>query len=199
MQSKNTITFPVHEYFSDENNLGCSVTGGYVYRGNKYPSLYGTYIYGDYCSGYIWGIDQKPGRIFENKTLYKFNRSQISSFGEGVDGELYLIAIAEGAVYRIGDTCNLPAVQFTVKNPICADSKDGQIIIANQNPSFSYLWNTGDSSAVLDGLGAGNYSVTLSDGLCRVEGTIELKSPNRILHALRQFLSMKYARTILLF
>ncbi|MBK6570929.1 MAG: PQQ-dependent sugar dehydrogenase [Saprospiraceae bacterium] len=174
---KNTMTFPVHEYFSDENNLGCSVTGGYVYRGNKYPSLYGTYIYGDYCSGYIWGIDQKPGRIFENKTLYKFNRSQISSFGEGVDGELYLIAIAEGAVYRIGDTCNLPAVQFTVKNPICADSKDGQIIIANQNPSFSYLWNTGDSSAVLDGLGAGNYSVTLSDGLCRVEGAIELKSP----------------------
>ncbi|MBK7881718.1 MAG: PQQ-dependent sugar dehydrogenase [Saprospiraceae bacterium] len=174
---KNKFTFPIHEYFSDENNLGCSVTGGYVYRGSKHPSLYGTYIYGDYCSGYIWGINQKADKTFENKTLYKFNRSQISSFGEDVNGELYLIAIAEGAVYKIADTCNLPAIQFLTKNPLCPTSTDGQITISNPNPTYTYKWSTGDSSAVLEGLGPGKFSLTITSGICSIEGAVELKSP----------------------
>jgi hypothetical protein len=49
------LTLPVAEY---DHSQGCSVSGGFVYRGLLSPALRGTYIYGDYCSGRIWGVTQ---------------------------------------------------------------------------------------------------------------------------------------------
>ena len=51
------LTLPVAEY---DHSQGCSVTGGVIYRGDQFDRLVGTYLYGDYCSGRIWGL-RKPG------------------------------------------------------------------------------------------------------------------------------------------
>jgi glucose/arabinose dehydrogenase len=80
-------TMPIAEY---GHNLGCSVTGGYVYRGATYPDLKGAYLFGDYCSGRVWGLDaagpntQAPVQLFDTAAL-------ISSFGEDQVGNLYLV------------------------------------------------------------------------------------------------------------
>ena len=79
------LTLPVHEY---PRSGGISVTGGFVYRGRRYPELQGMYIYGDYGSGRIWGI-RRTGNGWENRELLR-TPSSISAFGEDAAGELYL-------------------------------------------------------------------------------------------------------------
>jgi glucose/arabinose dehydrogenase len=80
---------------------GCSVTGGYVYRGSKYPGLQGIYFLGDYCSGRIWGL-QKAGSTWSNQELLD-SPYWISSFGEDEDGELYFLDRKGGKVYQLGE------------------------------------------------------------------------------------------------
>jgi glucose/arabinose dehydrogenase len=77
---------PILEY---NHNSGCSVTGGYVYRGQLVPDLQGYYIYGDFCTGLIWAA-QQIGGIWDS-TLSLQSGLQITSFGEDEDGELYLV------------------------------------------------------------------------------------------------------------
>jgi hypothetical protein len=69
---------------------GCSVTGGYVYRGAAYPSLQGVYLFGDYCSGRVWTLD-RPGGSGDWRMVEALNDGlQISSFGEDEAGEVYV-------------------------------------------------------------------------------------------------------------
>jgi len=83
---------PVAEY---RNGGGrCSVIGGYVYRGSRVPSLAGTYIYGDYCSGEIFGLATGAQRVLLATNLW------ISSFGEDRAGELYVVGL-KGTVHRL--------------------------------------------------------------------------------------------------
>ncbi len=89
-------TAPVAEYTHESSN--CAVTGGFVYRGSQVPELYGTYVYGDFCSGRIWGLRQE-GSGWTSAELLQSGLS-ISSFGEGDDGELYVVDYG-GAIYRI--------------------------------------------------------------------------------------------------
>jgi glucose/arabinose dehydrogenase len=90
------LTFPVHEYGHD---LGCSVTGGYVYRGRAISSLVGRYLFSDYCRGTLWALDRTPAGEARVEVLLE-TRRPVSSFGEGPDGELYLCD-HQGAVLRI--------------------------------------------------------------------------------------------------
>jgi hypothetical protein len=91
-----SVVLPILEYTHTE---GCSVTGGYRYRGTAVPVLHGVYVYADFCTGEIWGGvqagDGEWGRIDLLDTPH-----QISSFGEDAAGELYVAAIG-GTVYRI--------------------------------------------------------------------------------------------------
>jgi hypothetical protein len=80
------LVLPVAEY---SHALGCSVTGGYVYRGVAEPALQGVYFYGDYCSGRIWGLAQVEGQ-WQNVELLS-SGVQISSFGETEDGEALVV------------------------------------------------------------------------------------------------------------
>ena len=76
----------------------CSVTGGYVYRGAQYPALNGVYLYGDFCSGRIWGLDAAdPGVPY----LLLETRSSLSSFGEDEAGELYVTDLGRGTVQQL--------------------------------------------------------------------------------------------------
>lgn len=88
---------PVVEY---THSQGCSVTGGYVYRGTKLPSLVARYVFGDYCTGTIWTIP-RTARGPATKSLLMDTSYRISSFGEDESGELYVVDHG-GTVYRFG-------------------------------------------------------------------------------------------------
>jgi glucose/arabinose dehydrogenase len=82
------------------HSLGCSITGGYVYRGRSMPGARGFYYFGDFCSGRIWRLKYANGRLVRGRTLVRDTRIRITSFGEGVNGELYVTHQA-GQVYRL--------------------------------------------------------------------------------------------------
>jgi glucose/arabinose dehydrogenase len=86
------MLLPAAEYSHD---FGCSVTGGYVYRGAM-PEWNGVYLYGDYCSGKIWGLILSNGQ-WQSQVLFEAGL-RITSFGEDESGELYL-ASDDGGVY----------------------------------------------------------------------------------------------------
>ncbi|MDQ3936163.1 MAG: PQQ-dependent sugar dehydrogenase, partial [Actinomycetota bacterium] len=91
------LVFPVAEYGHDE---GCSVTGGYVYRGTRNPRMRGRYVYADVCSGRIWTL--KAGRDSASDVRREDDElEQLASFGEDASGELYAISLA-GRIFRVG-------------------------------------------------------------------------------------------------
>jgi glucose/arabinose dehydrogenase len=94
---QNGLVLPVFTY--PTNILGCSVTGGFVYRGAAYPALQGIYFAGDYCSGRIWGL-QHTGDNWENIQLLD-TEFWISSFGEDQSGELYFADRQNGKIYQV--------------------------------------------------------------------------------------------------
>jgi len=91
------LVAPVHVYSHDE---GCSVTGGYVYRGRAVPAANGRYFFGDYCSGSVWSLRIAGGRA-EDVRREPFSVGGLASFGEDVAGELYL-ATESGRILRLG-------------------------------------------------------------------------------------------------
>jgi glucose/arabinose dehydrogenase len=97
---------PIFEYTHSGGN--CTVVGGYVYRGSRIPGLAGAYLYGDACSGKVWGLVQQGGQVAEQRELKIAGLAEavagggfaISSFGEDAAGELYLMSL-DGGVYRL--------------------------------------------------------------------------------------------------
>ncbi|MBK9272092.1 MAG: PQQ-dependent sugar dehydrogenase [Saprospiraceae bacterium] len=181
---RNTYVFPVIAYKGDESVLGCSVTGGYVYRADSCSYLYGKYIYGDYCSGIVWGLDRQSDTSFNNQRMYTHTRFRLSSFGEDHAGNLYLVDIGtggpNGAIFRISDTCNL-SIREIISNPSCDGKSDGKIEITNGGSNLKFLWSNGDSTASIQNLAAGSYSVTVSQGQCMVKKDFLLQnSPAKI-------------------
>lgn len=92
------LVLPVIEY---DHSAGCSVTGGYVYRGFRYAALRGIYFYGDYCSGVISGATQTTSG-FTTQALLPAG-FHISTFGEDDAGELYVADYDRGDIYHITD------------------------------------------------------------------------------------------------
>jgi glucose/arabinose dehydrogenase len=90
------LVMPVAEY---SHSQGCSVTGGYVYRGKAIASLSGRYIYGDFCSGRIWTLRIADGKATELRQE-SINVGNLSSFGRDATGELYATSLS-GTVYKI--------------------------------------------------------------------------------------------------
>ncbi len=80
-------------------NEGISVTGGYVYRGSRFPNLVGAYVYGDYVTGNIWRISRNPEGGFVNELAARSGRT-IASFGEDEGGEMFATAF-DGHIYRV--------------------------------------------------------------------------------------------------
>lgn len=93
---KSGLILPVHEYGRD---LGRSITGGFVYRGDRLQSLKGKYIYADYLSGRIWALDASDPENSEN-TLLVNTDLRISSFGVDAQNELYICSF-DGYIYRL--------------------------------------------------------------------------------------------------
>jgi hypothetical protein len=87
----------VAEYGHDK---GCTVIGGYVYRGTAQPALAGGYLFGDYCSGSIWAIDPSGDQPREPTVVGSMDGS-LSSFGEDESGELYATDISGGRLLKV--------------------------------------------------------------------------------------------------
>ncbi len=90
------MTLPVAEY---PHLIGCSVTGGYVYRGEALPELQGIYFFGDYCSGRTWTLYRDESESWQVQPFMQTGYV-ISSFGQDEAGELYLVEY-KGGIYRL--------------------------------------------------------------------------------------------------
>ncbi len=155
---------PAHDY--SHSGLHCSVTGGYVYRGCDQYSLQGMYIYGDYCSGRIWGItpDGSGGWTNEEVANYGGPGFSISSFGEDENGELYLVNMGgftpnQGEIYRV--------VEADASTFVIATNNMNDVLIAPTGFT-TYQWNlNGNPIASETGTtivpdATGDYTVTMT-------------------------------------
>ena len=95
---------PVHVY---DHNLGCSVTGGYVYRGSTMPALQGRYFFSDFCTGNLMSFRLKDGQARDVIGMAEATASlgQVSSFGQDSAGELYMLTL-DGTVSKLVAAAN---------------------------------------------------------------------------------------------
>jgi glucose/arabinose dehydrogenase len=102
-----TLTLPILEY---DHAAGCSVTGGYRYRGSANPDLDGIYVYGDYCTGNIWGAEE-DGMGGWTTTQLLDTDFFISTFGEDESGEIYVAHFSSpnGSIYQIVQASSPPS------------------------------------------------------------------------------------------
>lgn len=137
----------------------CSITGGPVYRGSKYPDLYGLYFYSDYCYSKIYALSQDEGGNYTSSNLYDAG-SEIVMLGEDAAGEIYVVQKA-GNIYKLQSTCTFhPSITAGGTGGLQADSgsaywwyRDGELITGAENQN--YLPDQ-----------AGNYYAVVSDGIC---------------------------------
>lgn len=98
------LVFPIAEYDHDD---GCSIAGGYVYRGKRVPGALGRYFYGDSCSGKIWSLRVKGGKATDIRrepfTVEGDGGYGLVSFGEDARGELYFVSF-DGTIYRLASS-----------------------------------------------------------------------------------------------
>jgi glucose/arabinose dehydrogenase len=94
---RGTLVLPIAVYSHDE---GCSISGGYVYRGKAVPAARGRYFYGDYCNGTIWSLRAVKGKLRGGVKREPFKVSNLSSFGEDAAGELYAASL-DGQIYKL--------------------------------------------------------------------------------------------------
>ena len=88
---------PITEYGHDK---GCSITGGFVYRGQAYPQVQGVYFFADFCSGRLWALDWSAAGGWRQTELANTGLS-VSTFGQDEAGELYLATLDGGALYHL--------------------------------------------------------------------------------------------------
>lgn len=133
------LTPPVAEYSHSD---GQSVTGGYVYRGKKYPSLLGVYFYADFAQGKIWAL-QKSSGVFLAPVLLLDSPYAISAFGEDEDGEVYVADYYGGTIRLLADARGPePNLSTSTKLASSASVDVGEILTYTIS-----LVNTGDLQA----------------------------------------------------
>jgi len=169
----NNYVMPVFEYQHSTAN-GCSVTGGFIYRGSKYPDMYGYYIFADYCSGRWWRTKKNPDGTFSSAILANLSTYQYSSLGEDRLGELYVTLLDSGKVQIIKELCS--GFQLTggiVQQNICTGTFNGIIGVQTSGGAtpVSYQWSNQQTGDLIVYLEAGPYIVTATDanGCIRVD------------------------------
>ena len=159
--------FPVFEYDHSANG-GVAVTGGYVYRGNKYNDLKGYYICADYGSGNFWLI-KKDNNTFNSYAIGKPQTGMLTSgFGEDIRGEIYATNISNGVIYKIRELCSSFQLNLVnEKNPSCPNISNGSIQLTStgNNGTVTYNWSNSGSGSLISNLGPDKYVVTATDGI----------------------------------
>jgi hypothetical protein len=93
------LTLPIFVY--PHTNGNAAVIGGYVYRGSEISQLVGQYVFGDYISGRIWTLAQTSPGVWTQTQILSTGGSQLTSFGQDQNGELYITNYMAGTIYRI--------------------------------------------------------------------------------------------------
>jgi glucose/arabinose dehydrogenase len=138
------LTLPVWEY---DHSLGCSISGGYVYRGASFPRMQGLYIYGDFCSGRIWAL-RRDTATPQNTQLLD-TTFQISTFGEDEAGELYVAAHNTGTIYKLVDA-GPPATPNPTPVPATIHFNASALSVGEgQGSATVTVTRSGDTSAAL--------------------------------------------------
>lgn len=97
-EAPDDLDFPIHVY---DHDTGCSITGGHVYRGSAISSLVGTYVFGDFCQGRLWGLTvDAQGTATQVELGLSVPGGTLVSFGEDAAGELYVLSF-DDTVYRL--------------------------------------------------------------------------------------------------
>jgi len=104
-QAPGNYTFPIFEY--NQSGNGCTVIGGYVYRGSQYPAMLGRYLLADFCTGNFWDLERQGNTWQPTKYTHLANFGY-TAFGEDANGELYVVNLDENRVYRLIETSILP-------------------------------------------------------------------------------------------
>ncbi|MEL6132369.1 MAG: PQQ-dependent sugar dehydrogenase [Bacteroidota bacterium] len=164
-QSVSNYEFPIYDY---PRGVGKSVTGGFVYRGERSPSLEGIYIFGDYQSGRLFGTRKSvanPGSWITQELLNTTH--QWSTFGEDAQGEVYGADYNSGIIYRIDGPCGPLEVTPTITATTCTAAQNGAISlnISGANGASNVQWSTGDTTFSIANLSAGTYTYTVTDNL----------------------------------
>jgi glucose/arabinose dehydrogenase len=173
--ASSNYTFPIAQY-THASTGGCSLTGGYVYRGTAYPALQNKYVFADYCNNKIGYIDVDGGPITWTANAFSGN---VVSFGEDVNGELYWVGISNGVISRVIDTSlstndfqqnglslspNPASNSFTIRNSNLLNLNELTIYdsmgkrVANQKMDNLEL-----TTVAIDNLTSGLYFVSIED------------------------------------
>ena len=150
-------TPPIHVYANNQDQDGCSITGGYVHRNTMEPYLYGKYIYGDYCSGRVWALSADSCGDWHNELLIEVPNFNLSTFGQDSDGSVYL-GLYNGTVQKITPVCDLQA-SIIVQNESCAGLADGSITIESNTTDYTIVLPGSDPTS----LAPGEYNVQITD------------------------------------
>ena len=137
--NQESYIFPVYFYSHSASN-GCSVTGGYIYRGAQYRNMFGKYFFGDYCSGRIW-CTEKTGSSFNTTVLNNYLPYQFSSFGENNMGELFLTGLANGNIYRLADTSSCEPVAFLSNKDTIYACGNTELLRTPPGTDLTFSWS----------------------------------------------------------
>lgn len=175
------LTFPIATYGRNE---GISVTGGYVYYGTKTPDLFGVYLYTDYISGKVWGLKYNGSRATDVFTVVENSGIRVSSFGQDLEGEIYLLDHSGGGLYQLENTTpresDFPVKLSEIPALLAAGKGQDQtnLGIIPYRP-ISVLWSDGLTKSrfmALPDLLQMNF--TMADGYTFPEKTVLIKNFN---------------------
>ena len=158
-----TLTAPILKY---THASGCSITGGYVYRGHAVPALAGRYLYADFCSGRIWAA-QKIGAAPWSSGELDATGYNISTFGEDEAGELYFTNYATGDIYQFVDSGSTTPILTTSATALAF----GNVTVGDSsNPQTFNVTNVGGGTLTLTGLtpGGASPSAFTRSGTCAI-------------------------------
>ena len=168
-ESNKTVP-PILVYANNPSGEGCSITGGFVYRGNDLPYLQTYYIYGDFCSGKVWRLKKNACGEYINEKIYQHSSNSISTFGQDKQGEIFMASMGDGKIYKLAAKCTIAASVDTVFAPSCFDGNDGRVIFAVSGAD-NYSVNI-DGADLPTNLAPGTYHYTLAqeDNTCLQKG-----------------------------
>jgi len=160
---------PAIAEYNHQGFTHCSVTGGFVYRGNDnmFKDAPPIYLYVDYCSGRFFATypESVGASSYASTEMQIFSGRAIGTFGEDNNGELYVAALNNGRVYRVNANCNID-LDLAVNPVSCSEVNDGSISVpAGLIDLYDItIVNTNDPQATIDAdaLAPGNYEVTVS-------------------------------------
>ena len=138
-----TLTLPVLEY--DHSAGDCSITGGFRYRGSRFPQMDGVYFFGDFCTGRIWGAtEDSPGSwSFQELLVTSF---LIASFGEDEDGEIYVADFGSGVLHQLVTENPLPSLTSLSPATVAVEGPTFVLTVNGSNfiPASVVRWDGGD-------------------------------------------------------